>query len=73
MDENTSESAALYADFAKVASKNSMAWTFGRAPATEQDIKTVSKENRMICLPCMEVYIEELDTDCFRSTADECF
>ena len=52
MEQNHQESGHLYAEFAKVASRNPMAWSFGKPPATEQDICTVSKKNRMICLPC---------------------
>jgi hypothetical protein len=49
--DNNRESAKLYADFAKVAEKNPYAWSYGKA-ASEEFIGTVSKENRMICVPC---------------------
>jgi len=52
IEENTRESANLYGDFAKVASQNPMAWTYGNTPASAGFIGTVSKENRMICFPC---------------------
>jgi hypothetical protein len=50
--DNNKESAQLYAEFAKVAAGNSMAWNYGKPPATEEHIGTVSKRNRMICSPC---------------------
>ncbi|PMD62376.1 acetyl-CoA acetyltransferase [Hyaloscypha bicolor E] len=49
--ENNHESAELYADFAKVAEKNPLAWNFGEPAATKEIIGTVSKKNRMICFP----------------------
>ena len=49
---NNKESAKLYADFAKVAEQNPLAWNYGQPAATEETIGTVSKRNRMICLPC---------------------
>ena len=52
MQENNTESARLYAEFAKVAEQNPVAWNFGKAAATEETIGTVSKKNRMICYPC---------------------
>lgn len=42
----------MYADFAKVAEGNPLAWNYGKPAATEDDIGTVSKQNRMICFPC---------------------
>lgn len=50
--ENNAESAKLYAEFAKVAEKNPMAWNYGQRSASEEVIGTVSKKNRMICSPC---------------------
>jgi hypothetical protein len=52
IEQNAEESARLYADFAKIAAGNPMAWTYGQPPASEDDIKTISKRNRMICSPC---------------------
>jgi hypothetical protein len=52
LEKNNQESAVLYADFAKVAATNPMAWNYGKPPATEEFIGTVSKQNRMICYPC---------------------
>lgn len=49
--DNTSESAKLYSDFAKVAESNRYAWNYGKA-ASQDFIGTVSKKNRMICFPC---------------------
>lgn len=50
--ENNIESASLYAAFAKIAERNEFAWNYGKPAATEHDIGTVSKKNRMICFPC---------------------
>lgn len=52
VQENNKESAELYADFAKVAERNPLAWNYGKPAVTEDDIGTVSKKNRMICYPC---------------------
>jgi hypothetical protein len=54
--DNNKESAQLYAEFAKVAEKNPLAWNFGKPAATEETIGTVSKKNRMICYPCMPFF-----------------
>lgn len=51
--ENNEESAALYAAFAKVAEQNLNSWNYGKPPASQGDIGTVSRRNRMICLPCV--------------------
>ncbi|KAF2084822.1 hypothetical protein K490DRAFT_75612 [Saccharata proteae CBS 121410] len=51
IEENNSESAELYAEFAKVAEQNSMAWNHGKPAETADSIGTVSKRNRMICYP----------------------
>ncbi|KAF2403124.1 hypothetical protein EJ06DRAFT_528081 [Trichodelitschia bisporula] len=51
IEENNAESAQLYAEFAKVAEKNPMAWNYGRPAVTADEIGTVSKKNRMICFP----------------------
>ena len=69
--ENNHESAELYADFAKVAEKNPMAWNYGQPAATEKVIRTVTKKNRMICFPCM--YDSELldDSNRCRPFTDE--
>jgi hypothetical protein len=52
LQENDKESARLYANFAKVAEQNPLAWNYGQPAATEETIQTVSKKNRMICYPC---------------------
>ncbi len=52
IQDNNHESAELYADFAKVAEKNPLAWNYGQPAATQEFIGTVSKKNRMICFPC---------------------
>jgi hypothetical protein len=43
----------LYARFAKVAAEHPASWNYGKPAETEESIGTVSKNNRMICLPCM--------------------
>lgn len=53
LQENNDESAALYADFAKVAAQNEYSWNHGKPPASKNEIGTVSPKNRMICLPCV--------------------
>jgi hypothetical protein len=71
IQENNHESAELYADFAKVAEKNPLAWNFGEPAATKEIIGTVSKKNRMICFPCM-CRLEFLDeSNAYRSSFDE--
>lgn len=52
IQDNNRESTELYADFAKVAEKNPLAWNYGQPAATPEVIGTVSKKNRMICFPC---------------------
>ena len=47
---NNDESAQLYAEFANVAASNSYSWS--TTAETAETIGTVSKKNRMICLPC---------------------
>ncbi|KAG9951045.1 hypothetical protein KCU85_g3074, partial [Aureobasidium melanogenum] len=51
MEDNNTESAKLYAEFAQVANKNPLAWNFPRTAETEQTIGRVSSRNRMICFP----------------------
>ncbi|CAG7940051.1 unnamed protein product [Penicillium nalgiovense] len=48
--QNIDESAKLYEHFAAIASKNPNAWFFGNSE-TANSIKTVTKQNRMICFP----------------------
>jgi len=52
IQDNTKESARLYAQFDKVAKQNPLAWSYGKPETTEQTIATLSKKNRMICIPC---------------------
>jgi hypothetical protein len=52
IQDNIEESAKLYANFAKVAAENTLAWNYGESAATVESIGTVSKKNRMICFPC---------------------
>ena len=49
---NDAESARLYAEFAKVAASNPVAWNYGIPAKMEEEIGTVGKKNRMICFPC---------------------
>jgi hypothetical protein len=51
IQENNKESAKLYAEFAKVAEQNPLAWNYGRPAETEESIGSVTKRNRMICFP----------------------
>lgn len=50
-EENMAESAKLYANFAKIAKQNPLAWHFTRTAETEETIGHVSERNRMICFP----------------------
>jgi hypothetical protein len=52
LEENHRESARLYAEFARVAEGNELAWTFGERARTEEEIASVGGRNRMICVPC---------------------
>lgn len=78
--ENNDESAALYADFAQVAARNEYSWNHENAPASKREIGTVSRRNRMICLPCEPHGLRRgspgvtswLICVCDRSAADEC-
>ncbi|KAL2415585.1 hypothetical protein ABEF95_014121 [Exophiala dermatitidis] len=49
--ENHDESAQLYAEFAKVAERNPLAWSYGKPAKTKDEIATVTERNRMICFP----------------------
>ncbi|KAK5219841.1 hypothetical protein LTR47_011356 [Exophiala xenobiotica] len=51
IQQNTQESAELYAEFAKVAEQNPFSWGFGKPAETAESIGTVNKKNRMICFP----------------------
>ena len=73
IQENNRESAKLYADFAAVAEKNSLAWNYGKAAATEKDIGIVSKRNRMICFPCKWLLGVEDAFNVCRPSSDERF
>lgn len=50
--QNNQESAELYAEFAKTAEQNPLAWSYGKPAETAESIGAVSKKNRMICFPC---------------------
>lgn len=50
--DNNAESAKMYAEFSEVAAKNPYAWFHDSSPETAENIGTVSKGNRMICMPC---------------------
>jgi hypothetical protein len=52
LEDNNTESAKLYAEFAQVANKNPLAWSFPRTAETEDTIGRISSKNRMICSPC---------------------
>ncbi|GAB1733811.1 hypothetical protein NU195Hw_g4407t1 [Hortaea werneckii] len=50
--ENHAESAAMYAEFAKIAAGNPYAWNYGTTPESAETIGEVSAgRNRMICFP----------------------
>ncbi|KAI7510250.1 hypothetical protein KC347_g4521, partial [Hortaea werneckii] len=52
--DNHAESAAMYADFAKIAAGNPYAWNYGAEPESAETIGSVSSSagrNRMICFP----------------------
>ncbi|KAH6662782.1 hypothetical protein B0J14DRAFT_610177 [Halenospora varia] len=51
IQDNNTESSKLYADFAKVAEKSSLAWNYEQPAASAEFIGTVSEKNRMICTP----------------------
>ncbi|PBP25555.1 hypothetical protein BUE80_DR003461 [Diplocarpon rosae] len=51
IQDNNRESAELYADFARVAEANPLAWNHGQSAATADLIGKVSRKNRMICFP----------------------
>ncbi|KAJ5604363.1 Thiolase [Penicillium lagena] len=53
VSENHEESAFLYANFSQVAARNPYAWNYGHDAETMKSIGTVSKRNRIICLPCI--------------------
>lgn len=48
--DNHQESARLYAEFARVAEKNEVAWGYGKT-TSEEEIARVGGKNRMICYP----------------------
>lgn len=55
LEDNNTESAKLYANFAQVAKRNPLAWHFPRTPETQDSIGHVSQRNRMICFPCTAI------------------
>jgi acetyl-CoA acetyltransferase len=73
LEDNNTESAKLYAEFAQVANKNPLAWSFPRTAETEDTIGRISNRNRMICSPCtakQNFHPAELTSS--RSSIDEC-
>jgi len=52
LQQNNEESSKIYAEFAKVAERNLLAWNYGKPAETEESIGTVTRKNRMICFPC---------------------
>ena len=52
IEQNNTESAQLYAEFAKVAEHNQFSWNYGQPAPTAETISTVTEINRMICFPC---------------------
>lgn len=51
-ERNNDESARLYAQFAEVAERNEVAWSYGRKAPSKEEIATVTERNRIICFPC---------------------
>jgi hypothetical protein len=51
IEQNNQESAQMYAEFAKLAEQNPLAWNYGKIE-TEDSIGTITERNRMICFPC---------------------
>ncbi|KAI7759141.1 hypothetical protein LZL87_013346 [Fusarium oxysporum] len=51
--ENHNESAALYAEFDKIACQHPISWRASETPRDIDAIKTITKQNRMICTPCV--------------------
>ena len=51
ISENHIESTRMYSEFAKIASQNEDAWSYGKPVESEEAIGMVSKRNRMICFP----------------------
>jgi hypothetical protein len=52
LEQNTQDSATLYAAFDQVACQHPYSWRFGETPRSAEAIKTVTAKNRMICTPC---------------------
>lgn len=52
LKENHSQSAQLYASFAKVAQENEYSWNYGREAASADRLARADEKNRMICFPC---------------------
>jgi hypothetical protein len=72
--DNHKESAEMYAEFAKVAEQNQYAWSHGSKAETAESIGSVTKRNRMICLPCKSMAFEYRGTaNMIRSSPDERF
>ncbi|KAL1865406.1 hypothetical protein Plec18167_009453 [Paecilomyces lecythidis] len=49
--ENSIESAKLYAAFSEIASRNHAAWNYGKPPTSAEAILNAEGKNRMICTP----------------------
>lgn len=60
--ENNKESADMYYDFARTAEQNPYAWNYKRCVKNAAAIGQVSKENRMICYPCLSSIVSDRDT-----------
>lgn len=50
--QNSHESATMYAAFDEIASKNEYSWNYGEPAKSAEYIGTAAKRNRMICEPC---------------------
>ncbi|TQV92303.1 hypothetical protein V2A60_006991 [Cordyceps javanica] len=49
--QNNQESAAMYASFDEIGSKNQYSWNYGEKPKPAEFIGSISKRNRIICDP----------------------
>lgn len=68
--DNVIESAKLYAQFAQVAAKNPIAWTYGQRPVSAEALRTTTGKNRMICTPCRFCYFFQNGSVDRQTTAD---
>lgn len=68
--ENSIESAKLYAAFSEIASRNHAAWNYGKPPTSAEAILNAEGKNRMICTPCKFSRYGNCETDCLQRLLD---